>query len=183
MTSVAWADRQSPVAMLRMKGEAEDALRETGVAHVIIRPSGFFSDMWEVLQMCRRGTFWSFGDAYLNPISPVDLGDFIAEHVLDASRVGPFEVGGPDAYDIPALAALCGRVLEREVRVRRVPMWLARAGVAMIRPFSRNLWEMSDFFIGSSALTHAAGMSALLPKYGTHHREDYLRERLASVGE
>lgn len=180
LVSVWGAGLDQPVEMLRMKGEAEAALEKTGVPFVIFQPSGFFSDMWEVLQMCRGGTFWAFGSgrARFNPISLEDLGDFVAEGLLDASAVDLRRpVGGPDDYDAESLAALCGRVLGRTVRVRRVPMWLAKAGVSAIRPFSRGTWELADFFVGSSALAEKLGEAAVLPKTGDHHLEDYLRER------
>jgi len=129
LVSVWGAGLEQPVELLRMKGEAEAALEETAVPWVIVQPSGFFSDMWEVLNMCRGGTFWTFGSglARFNPIALEDLGDFVASGVLDEAAVNVRRpVGGPDDYNAEALAALCGRVLQRKVRVRRVPMFLRR---------------------------------------------------------
>ncbi|MCA9715877.1 MAG: SDR family oxidoreductase [Myxococcales bacterium] len=178
LITVAYASTDSPVAMLRMKGEVEQALRERGLTHVIIRPGGYFSDMWEVFQMCARGTFWAFGrdDVKTNPISLVDLGDFTAACLLDEAKLGQHhEIGGPDVFGPEELAALCARILERPVRVRRVPMWLAKGALGCTRPFSRDLYELLDFFIGFSAA--AGGRDSVLPRHGTRHLEDYLRAR------
>jgi uncharacterized protein YbjT (DUF2867 family) len=185
LISVAWARADHPVAMMRMKGEVEVALKESGLDFVIIQPSGFFSDMWEMLRMCERGTLWSFGKgrARFNPIALEDLGDFVAESVLDDAMVGrTLPAGGPDAFDMHDLAAMCGRVLGREVRVRAVPMWLAKAAVKAVSPFSRGLWEMADFFVGNSAFAETVGDAAVLPSRGQRHLEDYLRDRYVREG-
>jgi hypothetical protein len=44
------------------------------------------------------------------------------------------------------MAAAAARVLGRSVKVREVPLWLARASVSALRPFGSNLWELGQFF-------------------------------------
>lgn len=181
LLSVAQARADHPVAMVAMKGEAEAALRASGLPYVIIRPSGFFSDMWEIFRMCEKGTYWNVGDGSvkLNPISLVDLGDYVAESLLDDAKEGKvLEVGGPDTYTSDELADVAARVLGRPVRKRHLPVGLARGVVSLLKPFSRNLWELGDFFVGGVeyALDHLDG-DATVPAYGTHHLEDYFRQR------
>lgn len=182
LLSVAWASMDHPATMVRMKAEVEDALRHSGLPFVIIQPSGFFSDLWEVLEMCKKGTFWAIGDGRLrfNPISLVDLGDFVAEALFNDDRPGQsLPIGGPQTFDSFDLASLCGRVLEREVKVRNVPLWLAKAGVAAVRPFSRNLFEMGEFFVGNTVFGVQRDNDGTVPAYGTHQLEAYYRDRLA----
>jgi len=182
LVSVAWASLDHPATIVRMKAEVEDALTHSGLPWVIIQPSGFFSDMGEVLDMCKRGTFWSVGDGRLrfNPISLVDLGDFVANALFDEEALrSSLPVGGPEAFDSYDLASLCGRVLERRVKVRRIPLPFAKAAVSAVRPFSRNLFEMAEFFVGNTVVGAARDNDGTVPEYGTHRLEDYLRERLS----
>lgn len=183
LVSVATARPDHPVAMVAMKGKVEQRLEATGIPWVIIQPSGYFSDMWEIFQMCARGTLWQIGDGKMrfNPISLIDLGDFIADHLLDDAAVGErWPVGGPEALTTVDIADRAERVLGRRVKRRSLPLWLARAGVACVRPFSRNAWELGDFFVGQVAYAaRHLDNDATVPAYGTHLLEDYFRERWA----
>lgn len=181
LVTVATAHPDHPVAMIAMKGEVEQRLQAAGLPWVIIQPSGYFSDMWEIFQMCARGTLWLLGDGAMrfNPISLLDLGDFIAETVLSDGAAGAkHPIGGPEVMTANDIADRAERVLGKKVKRRHVPMWVARAGVAAIRPFSRNLWELGDFFVGQVRFAERAlGNDATLPAYGTRRLEDYFRER------
>lgn len=181
LVTVATAHPDHPVALIAMKGEVEQRLQAAGLPWVIIQPSGYFSDMWEIFQMCARGTVWLLGDGAMrfNPISLIDLGDFIAETVLSDAAVGAkHSIGGPEVMTANGIADRAERVLGKKVKRRHIPMWVASAGVAAIRPFSRNLWELGDFFVGQVRFAERAlGNDATLPAYGTHRLEDYFRER------
>ncbi|MCA9606292.1 MAG: SDR family oxidoreductase [Myxococcales bacterium] len=180
LISVYGASHDHAAEMIRMKAEAEQALEESGVPFVIVQPSGFFSDMWEMFEMCRKGTLWTVGSDALrfNPISLSDLAVFTLDCLLDDARVGTRQpVGGPDALEVREIGALCGDILGREVRVRVVPLWLAKAGVGATRLFSRNLGQIGEFFVESAAfgLRH----DVLAPAHGEEHLAGYLRERWA----
>jgi len=180
--SVAGAGPDHPVTLMRMKAEAEQALRDTGIPYVIIRPSGYFSDLWEVFKMCEKGTFYCIGDGKLrfNPISLEDLGDFVVDSLFDDSKLGQaLPVGGPEVLETLELPKLCERVLVKPVRIRHLPLWLAKAAVAAIKPFNRNLWEMSEFFVGNTEYGMRSGNETIVPAYGSRRLEDYYRRRYA----
>ena len=178
LISVYWASMDHPAEMIRMKAEAEQALEQSGVPFVIIQPSGFFSDMWEMFEMCRKGTLWTVGSEHLrfNPIALSDLAAFTLDCLLDDSRLGTRQpVGGPDALEVKDIAALCASILDSQVHVREVPLWLAKAGVGVAGMFSRNIGQLGEFFVESAAwgLSH----DALAPAHGSLHLADYLRAR------
>lgn len=182
LVSLYGARADHPVAMVRMKGEAERALEQSGVPWVTIRPTGFFSDMWEMFAMARGGTVWSLGSADLafNPISPEDLGEFTVRSVLDDRNVGrPLPVGGPQVLSMRDVAAAAGRVLGRRVRVRELPLWAARALAGAIRPFDRNAWELAQFFVWNAEEIRRHGGSVQAPAFGERRLEDYFRSRWA----
>ncbi len=180
LISVYTARLDHPAEMIRMKAEAEQALEQCGVPFVIIQPSGFFSDMWEMFEMCEKGTLWTVGSEHLrfNPIALHDLAAFTLDCLLDDSKLGTRQpVGGPDALEVQEIASLCGSILERKVRVRTVPVWLAKAGVGVAGLFSRNIGQLGEFFVESAAwgLHH----DALAPAHGSERLADYLRQRWA----
>ena len=185
--SVATARADHPVAMIRMKGEVEDAIEASGLSFVIVQPTGYYSDLWQMLEMARRGSLWTFGDGHMrfNPIDPRDLAEFTVRQLLDgASTSQRLAVGGPETLDSYDIAGICERVLGRSVRLRRVPLRIARAAVSTIRPFNEDLWQLADFFLGNVEYAQRAlNNDASMPTYGKRRLEDYFRERLAGLEE
>ncbi len=178
LISVYTASLDHPAEMLRMKAEAEQALEQSGVPFVVIQPSGFFSDMWEMFEMCRKGTLWTIASdtLKLNPIAMSDLAVFTLDCLLDETKEGTRQpVGGPDALEVRELGQICAKILDKPVHVRVVPLWLAKAGVGAAGLFSRNIGQLGEFFVESAAwgLSH----DVLAPAHGSLHLEDYLRER------
>ncbi len=177
--SVFGADPNSPVAMLRMKGEAEAGLACSGCEHVIIRPTGYFSDMEEILEMARSGSLLALGGnkVRLNPIGLGDLGGFVIKALLERSgpRVRP--VGGPEVFTWAGLADLCSRVLGRPVKTRNIPLWLVNGALPLLRPFSRDTWEVAQFMAGSAALLQRL---PLPPAHGSEKLENHFREYLST---
>lgn len=180
LLSVFMASTAHPVALLRYKGEAEEALKQTGLPYLIVQPSGFFSDMWEVFRMCERGVFWSVGDgtALFNPVSLIDLADFLVDRLLDPSAHNQtYPVGGPDIFPMRDLAKIAAKVLQKPVRVRQLPLWLCRLFVSLSRLAGRNAWELAQFFVGTVDYIQSHGNDGSTPSIGTHHLEDYFHQR------
>lgn len=187
LLSVFKASLDHPVVILRMRAEAEKGLIDSGIPYVIIRPSGFFSDMWEIFQMCqKKGTLWTFGSADMrfNPISLIDLGEFMVDSLLDDDNVGKvLDVGGPEVLSPREMAEMCAQIVQRKVKVKTIPLWLAKAGVFMIRPFSRGTWELAQFFVGNSDYATKHENELIAPPTGTHRLEEYYRCRYEEEGE
>ena len=66
-----------------------DALNASPVSSLVIRPTGFFSFLLQILRMAkrRRGVVIGDGSARANPIHQADLGDFSVDH-LESERGG-----------------------------------------------------------------------------------------------
>ena len=152
--SVATARADHPVAMVRMKGEVEDAIEASGLPYVIVQPTGYYSDLWQMLEMARKGTLWTVGDGRMrfNPIDPRDLAEFTVRQLLDAGEASErLPVGGPEVLDSYDIARICSHVLGRQVRLRRVPLRIARLAISAIRPFDEDLWHSSGAYRVSRA--------------------------------
>ena len=183
--SVATASADHPVAMIRMKGEVEHAIEASGLPFVIVQPTGYYSDLWQMLEMARRGSLWTFGDGRMrfNPIDPRDLAEFTVRRVLDEGSASQrLAIGGPETLDSYDIARVCERVLGHRVKVRRIPLWVARAGITALRPFHRELWQLLDFFLGNVEYARRSlDNDASMPAYGRRRLEDYFRERQSRV--
>jgi uncharacterized protein YbjT (DUF2867 family) len=178
--SVAGASHTHPASMMRMKADAEDGLKQTGVPHLIVQPSGYFSDLWDAFTMCQRGWFCSIGSGktLFNPISLSDLGEFVASQFLDAQAQNVTRpIGGPQVLRMDDLATICEGILKRKVRRLHIPLRLAEAAVGLIKPFDRNAWELGEFFVNSIGWAERHGGSMVVPQFGTETLGEYFSKR------
>jgi uncharacterized protein YbjT (DUF2867 family) len=166
---------------MRMKADAEDALRETGLPYLIVRPSGYFSDLWEGFEMCRCGIFFCLGNGEIrfNPISLQDLRDFVASRFLNSSN-GNLTLSCRRPASSPYIG--CRRDLSGypETTGPRdpLPIWAGKAAVALIKPFSRNLWELGQSFVEFVDRAGTHGGSQIMPSYDKDILEEYFRKRV-----
>jgi uncharacterized protein YbjT (DUF2867 family) len=118
-------DLRASVRLVAAKERFVDALSASPVSSVVVRPTGYFSDMEEFVTMARRGTVYLIGDGRrtMNPISGRDLAAVCADASL--STATDVEVGGPDVFsheEIPRAAFTAGRTAPR---IRHIPRALA----------------------------------------------------------
>ena len=147
-----------------------DELEASGIDYTVLRPTGYFSDMGQFLQMARRGRVWLIGPGgnRVNPIHGADLAAPCADAVEGGGR--EIDVGGPDVMTWQEVAALAFRVLDRPARVTHVPVALMWAVVRVARLFSRHQGELLAFF------TTMATTDVVAPATGTHTLETHFRE-------
>jgi len=146
-----------------------DALEASRIDYAVLRPTGYFSDMGEVLDMARRGRVWLIGtgENRVNPIHGADLAVACADALEGQAR--EIDVGGPQILTWNEVAALAFAALGRPVRVTHVPerlMWLV---VRLVRLFNRHQGELLAFFT-TMATTDVVG-----PPTGTHTLEAHYR--------
>jgi uncharacterized protein YbjT (DUF2867 family) len=155
-----------------------ERLRAGSMAATILRPTGFFNDLAEYLDMARRGRVWLIGDgtSRINPIHGADLAEVVAD-VLDVAH-GPDElsVGGPDVYTQQEIAKLAFAAVGRPVRTGRVPAWLVRGFGRAAGPFNPNLGALLRMF------AILAERDAVGDPVGHHHLPDFFEQR-AGEGE
>jgi uncharacterized protein YbjT (DUF2867 family) len=115
----------------------------------------------------------------MNPIALPDLGDRIAETLLDKDQIGTtLSVGGPEIFKATELTQVAEHVLGKKVKVRKVPRWLTKMGLAVLRIFNKKAWEQAQFVAnGPFGNTPMIGQ-----KVGHIRLEDYFRQRLEAEG-
>jgi uncharacterized protein YbjT (DUF2867 family) len=146
-----------------------DELEASGLAHTVVRPTGYFSDMSEVLEMARKGRVWLIGPGTnrVNPIHGADLAVVCADAI--ESRESEIAVGGPQTMTWREVAKLAFEVLGTPAKVTRVPEWLMWPVVRLIRLFNRHQGELLAFF------TTMATTDVVAPETGTRTLEQHFK--------
>jgi uncharacterized protein YbjT (DUF2867 family) len=156
--------------IVRAHEDFVDELRASGIEYAVLRPTGYFSDMGEMLEMARKGRVWLIGSgkSRVNPIHGADLAVACADAIEGAG--GEVDVGGPETMTWEDVANLAFRVVGKPVKVTRIPEWLMWSAVRLVRVFSRHQGELLAFF------TTMATTDVVAPSTGTHTLEDHFRQ-------
>jgi uncharacterized protein YbjT (DUF2867 family) len=127
------------------KWEMERTVRESGLEHVVFRPSLVFGRDGGALQIFFRQVRWSpvtpvlgSGERQLQPIWVEDVAAYFAAAIdLPAAANRTFDLGGPDRVTWDELYARIARTFgKRRARVH-VPMSVARVGAAVVEHLPR----------------------------------------------
>jgi uncharacterized protein YbjT (DUF2867 family) len=168
--SVFGAERLAATDYVRAHEDFVAELRRSGMPHTVVRPTGFFSAMEEILRMARRGPVMSIGDgaSRTNPIHEADVADVCAAAIEDERP--EIEVGGPEVFERREITALAFAALGKRPRTFRMPAALVRLLLAPLRFFDARLYALLDFFVA------VAQVDAVAPPAGTRRLQDYFRE-------
>ena len=149
-------------------------LKASGIGYSVLRPTGYFSDMGEVLEMARKGRVWLIGSGQ-NHVNPIH-GDDLAVACVDAmeGHETEIDVGGPQTFTWQEVAQLAFEVLQKPAKVSRVPEWLMWTVVRLVKLFNRHQGDLLAFF------TTMATTDVVAPSTGTHTLEEHYRQLLAS---
>ena len=154
--------------------EFVDELKKSGIEYAVLRPTGYFSDMGEILEMGRKGRVWLIGSGEnrVNPIHGTDLAvDCVDAMEGDATDI---DVGGPQIMTWVEAAALAFEVLDKPARVSHVPRWMMWSVVRLVSLFNRHQGELLAFF------TTMATTDVVAPPTGTHTLDEHYRQLLGS---
>mgnify|MGYP000902042616 CR=1 FL=1 len=159
--------------ILRSKAAFAAALERSAVAHQIINPSGYFSDVGEFLTMAQRGLALLPPDAGIRiaPIHGACLARYCADRMTDQS--GSWDVGGPDVLTYPEIAALAFHAVGRKPRTMTVPRAAVRAIVWSAARLGERPRELAAFF--ADGLTH----DAIGERFGEHRLTDHFKRLCA----
>jgi uncharacterized protein YbjT (DUF2867 family) len=135
-------DQDAPVDIFRVKWYIEDAIRRSGVSHVMLRPTAFM-DVWIdhvlVPGIRKSGVTTIFGDgtAVSNYIAVDDVAEFAVKILAREDAVNQaIEVGGPSNVSLNHVATLVERRLKSPGKRRHVPVVAMKLLPPLIRPFN-----------------------------------------------
>lgn len=113
-----------------------DELIESGLDYTIVRPTGFFSDMLEFLNMAKkgRGSLFGTGENKINPIHGADLAEVCVNALNKPEK--EINVGGPEVYTFRQIAELAFKVLNKKAKISSLPVWMINIILPLMRTFT-----------------------------------------------
>ena len=141
-----------PARITRAKTAFVRELQESQMTAQVISPTGYFSDMAQVLDMVRRGRVVLLDDAVrINPIHGLDVARVCVDrHVAGVS--GEWRIGGPEVLTWREVAECAFRALSRPARITVLPR-VAR-GLLVRQPWWDGVrfaaWSMTHDSVGES---------------------------------
>ena len=171
--SVVDAPRFSGVPMVDAKEAFVGELLSAVPRPRVVRATGFFSDLTDLLTSARRGVVPVLGDGRTR-MNPVDGSD-VAAAAADALTGDGIEtcVGGPDVLTWDEIAWLAGTAHGRSVRVIHVPTGAVRRCLPVIRAVSPRTANLADF------LARVTSRDLVAPASGRRRLSQWYAEQLA----
>ncbi|NPC93083.1 SDR family oxidoreductase [Bacillus sp. WMMC1349] len=162
-------EMNNPIAEAKQRFVQE--LKHSGMNFIIVKPTGYFSDMSEFLKMAQKGRVFLIGDGMkqMNPIHGADLAQFCVDSVLHHDQK-ELEVGGPNIYRHVEIAAIAFQVSHKKQKLLHIPVALLKALLPFFKILSRKQYALVKFFLD--------GMTeeAVAPLYGSHDLKTYFKE-------
>lgn len=156
------AEGMPHVEMAKAKAKFAAELADSPIDSTILCPSGFFSDLNEILQMAHRKRVYLFGngEALISPIDGSDLAGFCVEACeAGLSRV---DVGGPETLSQNDIAKLAFEALSSPSRITHLPLPLCSFIVNVLKwTGMKSISGPLEFFLAASTMDMSA------PAHGT----------------
>jgi uncharacterized protein YbjT (DUF2867 family) len=153
-----------PVDIFRLKWYIEDAIRRSGVPHVMLRPTAFM-DVW-ISEIFGKGirekgvaTIFGDGNTVGNYIAVEDVAAFALKIASRPEVVNEaVDVGGPSNLSQNDLVTLIERAMNVRAKRRHVPVAALRLLPSIVRPFNEVAARLMT--LGLYAATMAAPFHA-----------------------
>jgi len=150
--------QDSPVDIFRIKWYIEDAIRRSGVPHIMLRPSAFM-EIW-VDEMLAKGirekgvaTIFGDGSTITNYIATDDVAEFAVKILSRPDVVNEaVEIGGPSSLSQNDVTTLIEQRLNRRVKRRHVPVIALRLLPPLVRPFNEVNARLMTFGLYSATV-------------------------------
>jgi len=152
----------------------EEQLRASGLASVVVRPTGFMSAFLPFLDMAARGLAFLPGDgrAESNPIATDDLAQVCVDGLAGDPRTVP--CGGPLVHSRRGVIEEAFSVVGKRPRILSTPLAMLRLNALLLGPVNPRLRDLLRFVCAISS------QDLVAPKLGTTTmREVFERARHA----
>ena len=170
------SDKLVHVPMVKAKVRFAEELRLAPTASTIINPSGFYSDLGEVLRKAQSGRVYLFGNGNTR-VSPIS-GHDMAEACISATdnQVASIDVGGPETLTFNQVAQLAFKALDKPEKITHLPLGLGKFTVrlAKLLGFAKTVGPF-EFFVAAS------GMDMQAPNFGSQTLDDYFATELRTA--
>ncbi|WP_211213496.1 SDR family oxidoreductase [Paucidesulfovibrio longus] len=175
--SVLHGDRLRHLAITAAKERFVEELRAAPIQGCVVRPTGFFSDMDDLLRLAGCGRVWLFGDGSFraNPVHGSDLAEACVRQLRDAEPERT--VGGPEVLRHDEMAGAAFAALGKPVRISFLPLWLVPPLLWLLRRLTPlSVYGPLEFFLTVFSRDMVA------PTFGSWTLAAHYRERAATLG-
>ena len=164
-----------PAQLTRAKTAFVRQLTSSPIPSQIINPSGYFSDMTQILRMARKGrVFLLRPEIRVNPIHGADLAEFCINRLIDGEK-GTWDVGGPEVLTWRELADCAFRAIGRPAKVSALPPAVLTPLITILRLFNPRRADMMRF-LSWSMLHDCVG-----EPIGTHRLLEFYKRHAADM--
>jgi uncharacterized protein YbjT (DUF2867 family) len=172
--SVVRADSDLSVPLLKAKYAFEKELKRSGLKWLIIRPSGYFTDIWRTFmgqaQKGRITLIKTDRPFRFTPIHPDDVASFIVRNLnLDGQSI---MLGGPQDFTYAEISQLCFDLLGKPTQIQATPLPVFNIFLACLRLINPPVYGVMSF------LRWASTTDLTAPHVGTRPIREYLLEKL-----
>jgi NADH dehydrogenase len=177
----------APARTLAAKWNAEQTLINSGISYTIFRPSGYFVDFIEHFapKIRETGSFTVIGSGLtrLQPLDTADLAEaFVRSIDNEKAKNNIFKISGPEIFTLMDIINLVGKVVGKDVKIKKVPFWVMNVMFSFIAILTRKrggkdfLYRMSrDSVCTDQEMREVSEAFAIELK----SLEPWLRERVA----
>lgn len=152
--------------LIEAKERFVKSLKTSNIAHIIIRPTGYFSDLTQFLTMAKKGRVYLIGNGKtkMNPIHGEDLAQFCVQSLSKENQT--FDVGGPEILSYEKIAQVAFEALNQKERVTHIPIVFLKLSSWGMKWFSKHNYGVFQFFL--NVITH----NLVAPKHRKHKIKD-----------
>ena len=131
---------------MRAHEEVAALLKQSGLPHAVVRPTGFFSAYASFIEMAKKGPLpeMSGGAAKTNPIHDRDLAQVCADAI--EGKTDDIDAGGPEVLTRRQIGELAFAAVGKPPRFRQTPPWLIGTASKLMKPFHPRIADLADFF-------------------------------------
>lgn len=161
---------KQPGSLIEAKENFVKQLKDSEVPHIIIKPTGYFSDMAQIFQMAKSGRVYLLGngEAKMNPIHEQDVAQFSAGALQTENKI--FDIGGPEVYTYQEMAKLAFTIQGRKERITYIPAAVLKCISFLLKWTSKHTYGLFQFLF--NVMTH----DLVAPKYGSYTLETFFKE-------
>lgn len=178
--SVFKGDLFKKISLCAAKEKFVSEVKKSGLEYCIVRPTGFFSDMSDFLDMAIKGKVYLFGDGKctINPIHGKDLAiEILKQLPFNKQLPKELNIGGPVAYTHKELAELAFKSLQTSTQVTFIPDFFRWLTLQLGKVFlSTKTFGPIEFFLSLMSVDMTA------PYFGNKRIEDFFNEQVESKG-
>ena len=149
----------------------EEQLKKSGLDYTIVRPTGFFSDMLEFLNMAKKGrvSLFGTGENKINPIHGADLAKVCVNAINKPEK--EINIGGPEIFTFKEIAELALEVLNKPAKTSKLPNWIIKLILLIMRTFTSSKTYGPIEFMMTVMTMDVVGNS-----FGNHHLKEFFEE-------